>query len=494
MKSNRINLKEFVNLARKLKSDTTNIEVKSCKGGLSKSIVETISAFANTSGGVLVCGLSEENDFKTVEGFNAKQISDAITQTCGDKMEPPVRTTISIEEFEGKLVVVASIPETAPHLKPCYVKSRGPYDGAFLRIGDGDRKLSRYEVDRLIEERKQPSYDAKIVPDATLDDFDSELVAGLLQRERANSPRVFASLNDEDALLSLTAVKKAEDGSIHPTLAGLMSLGKHPQKHFPRANVTFAVFPGTSKEMLSDEGARFLDSRTIIGPIPVMLAETLIAVRRNMKITTRVEGGTRIDTPEYPELVVRELVANALMHRDYSPEGLGSQVQVNLFSDRLEIISPGGLFGMVTVDNIGTYGASSSRNQFLSRLLESVPYPAGYAESGYVVENKGTGFAQVQAALKAQNMPPAIPDDALSHFAVTIMKNEIEIELEISRANEDETILTLLKEKGSISTSEVASILNVSTSTAYRYIKKLVNAGKIQSEGSHGRATRYRLT
>ena len=493
MKNDGFNLEEFVSLARKLNSDTTNTEVKACKEGLSKSAVETISAFANGSGGILVCGLSEKNDFKPVEGFNAKQISDAISQTCGDKMEPPVRTAVSIKEFEGRLVVVANIPETAPHLKPCYVKNRGPYDGAFLRVGDGDRKLSRYEVDRLIEERKQPCYDAQIVLDATLDDFDSELVTGLLQRERANSPRIFSTLDDENALISLKAVKVAVDGSIHPTLAGLMSLGKHPQKHFPRANVTFAYFPGTSKEVLSDEGARFLDSRTIIGSIPVMLVETLIAVRRNMKITTRIEGGTRIDTPDYPELAIRELVANALMHRDYSPEGLGSQVQVNLFSDRLEIISPGGLYGMVTVDNIGTYGASSSRNQFLSRLLESVPYPMGYAESGFVVENKGTGFAQVQAALKAQNMPPAIPDDALSHFAVTIMKNEI-VELEILRANEDEAILTILKEKGSISTSEVASILNVSTSTAYRYIKKLVNAGKIQSDGSRGRSTRYKLS
>ena len=494
MNNEGFNLQEFVNLARKLNSDTTNTEVKACEGGLSKSIVETISAFANGSGGTLVCGLSEKNDFKPVHGFNASQISDAITHACGNKLEPPVRASISVDEFEGNLVVIASIPETAPHLKPCYVKNRGSYDGAFLRVGDGDRKLSRYEVDRLIEERKQPCYDSQVVAEASVDDFDSELVAGLLQRERANSPRVFARLNDEEALLSLTATKIAEDGSIRPTLAGVMSLGKHPQKHFPRANVTFAAFPGTSKEMLSDEGARFLDSRTIIGPIPVMLAETLIAVRRNTKITTKVEGGTRVDTPDYPELVVRELVANALMHRDYSPEGLGSQVQVNLFTDRLEIVSPGGLFGMVTVDNIGTYGASSSRNQFLSRMLESVPYPEGYAERGFVVENKGTGFAQVQATLRAKNMLPAIPDDSLSHFAVTIMKKQAEKTGENASANKNETILETIKKNGSISTSEVASALKISSSTAYRYIKKLVDAGKIQQSGNHGRSTRYKLT
>ena len=153
-----------------------------------------------------------------------------------------------------------------------------------------------------------------------------------------------------------------------------------------------------------------------------MVAETLASVRRNMKVSSYVEGGSRQDVPDYPEVAIHEAVANALMHRDYSPEGVASQVQVNMFEDRIEIISPGGLFGMVTVDNIGTYGASSRRNQYFSRILESAPYPEGYPEKGYVVENKGTGFAQIQAALKKQGMEPAKPEDSLSFFAVTMCK------------------------------------------------------------------------
>ena len=493
MNTDGFDLNEFVNLATRLGSDTTNVEVKACEKGLSKSITETISAFSNGSGGILICGLSEKDNFNPVEKFDAKRISDAVSQTCDDKMEPPVRATISFEEFRQKPIIQVNIPETAPHLKPCYIKSKGPYEGSFIRVGDGDRKLSRYEVDRLIEERKQPTYDAQVVKDASLEDFDSELVSNLLHRERANSPRIFATLKDEEALISLNIIKKGDDGSTHPTLAGIMALGKHPQKYFPRANVTFATFPGSSKEELSESGARFLDSRTIIGSIPVMLTETLIAVRRNMKITTRIAGGTRVDVPEYPEIAIRELVANALMHRDYSPEGLGSQVQVNMFSDRLEVISPGGLFGIVTVDNIGTYGASSSRNQFLSRILESVPYPTGYSEKGYVVENKGTGFAQVQASLKAQNMPPAIPDDSLSQFAVSIFKSKPSKTQSGKGTNRETTILDEISQKGSISTSEVAQLLSVSNATAYRHIKSLLEAGKIQSVGSGGRSTRYEI-
>lgn len=489
------NLQRFVTLAHRIGSDTTEVEVKTAANELPRDVVESVSAFANSSGGTIVCGLSEKDGFAPISGFNAKKISAALAQACSDKMEPPVRADIRIEELDNALVVVALIPETAPYLKPCYVKARGPYDGSFVREGEGDRHLSRYEVDRLMEERRQPRHDAQVVPDAEQAELDQELVQGFLKRERALSPRVFAGLSDEDALLSMGVIAKDEAGVPRPTLAGLMALGRHPQRHFPRANVTFAVFPGTSKEDLAEDGARFLDSRTIIGPVPVMVAETLACVRRNMRVTSYVDGGSRRDVPEYPEVAVREAVANALMHRDYSPEGLGSQVQVNMYANRLEVVSPGGLYGMVTVDNIGEYGASSSRNQFLSRILESTPYPEGYPERGYVVENKGTGYAQIQAALRAQGMPPAEPIDSLSTFVVRMRKRADGAGGAAPEPHgpdeESEAILRAARERGSVSTGEVERMLGISPATALRRIKALIAAGRMTSTGKHGRSTRY---
>ena len=276
---------------------------------------------------------------------------------------------------------------------------------------------------------------------------------------------------------------------------------RHPQKHFPRANVTFAVFPGSSKENLAEDGARFLNSRTIIGSIPVMVAETLAAVRRNMKTSSYIEGGSRRDVPEYPEVAIREAVANALMHRDYSPEGIGSQVQANMYADRIEVISPGGLYGTVTVDNIGKYGASSSRNQYLSRILESAPYPEGYPEKGYVVENKGTGFAQIQASLKEYGMAPAVPEDSLSLFVVTMKKKRpndsaafhasASTTIESKAEREVSAILDAVRINGSVSTSEASSLLGVSTATAYRRIKEMVGKGVLKQNERQGRSTRY---
>jgi ATP-dependent DNA helicase RecG len=178
-----------------------------------------------------------------------------------------------------------------------------------------------------------------------------------------------------------------------------------------------------------------------------------------------------------------------------------------MFQDRIEVISPGGLYGIVTVDNIGTYGTSSSRNQYLSRILESAPYPAEYPERGYVVENKGTGYAQIQASLKSQGMPPAKPVDSLSVFVLTMRKSEKTATTNTampevgpmsktsSKLSSDagQTLINAVQENGSISKTEASELLGTSGATAYRRIKELIDAGALVVAGKQGRSTRYKL-
>lgn len=485
-----LDMMDFIALARRIGTDTQEVEVKSAAAQLPKDAVETISAFANASGGTLILGLSEKAGFKPVQGFDAKRAIDFLGQLCDDKLEPPIRATIRIIPFEGSPVVVAEIPELAPYLKPCYVKSQSLYGGSYIRTGDGDRKLSRYEVDRILEEHMQPRFDEEMVREAEPDDLDDELVAGFLAKERSNSTRLFSKLSDEDALITMKVLSRDEDGSLHPTIAGLLALGFHPQQFFPRLNVTFAVFPGLTKGELTKENVRFLDSKTIIGPIPVMIAETLAALRRNMRTVSYMERAFRRDTAEYPETAVREALANALMHRDYSPEGRGSQVQVNVFPDRIEILNVGGLYGAVTVDQLGKYGVSASRNERLSRILESTPYPDGYSENGFIVENKGTGYAMIKSSLSQAHMPEPEAVDTVSTFVLTMRKHRWDVE---RQHNEDmpsfidETdgrILTWLEETGPSKATCVADAVGVSQSTASRRLRRLCNEGYVERIGA----------
>lgn len=475
---------------RNIGADSQNIEVKEAKGGLPQSLKQTLSAFSNTHGGYIILGLSEKRGFTPVEGFDASTISDALASACL-QLSPIVRPEIEILPFEDALLVCAQVYELHPRDKPCHILKSGIYNGSFLRVGDGDRKLTAYEVDRMLDEHRQPLFDDEPVLDATMDDFDQKLLSGFIDRQRQQHPRLLGMKSEEEILLMLHAVKRL-DGNLYPTLGGLMAMGSYPQQFFPRLNVTFTSYPGVDKTARRD-GVRFLDNKTIAGPIPSMVEEALTCVTDNMKTGAIIKGAFRKDMPDYPPIAVREAIANALMHRDYSEAARGSQVQVNMYADRLEIYNPGGLYGDVTIEELGVSGVSSSRNQFLSNILESTPFGDG----DYVVENRGTGYQEIEHQLEKAHMHPPIPRNSTVSFSLTFQKRKIEPEeRSIARTSQiDEAILAYLADHSSASTRELAEWSGLGKTTISNHLRKLIEDEKLEPlEPSRSPKQRYRLT
>ena len=398
---------------RKVGSDTQAWEVKEAVLDLPKSLSETISAFANLHGGMIILGLSERNGFTPAAGFDAEATYSKM-QIAGDELTPVVRMEIEKVAFENAFLVVARVPETARHLKPCFITARGRYEGSFVRTGDGDRHLTPYEVDRLLEFGRQPRFDAQAVPESSMEELNPEILQGILSRVRRQSPRVFGSLSDETVLIQLGAVKRIE-GVLRPTLAGLLTAGIFPQRLFPRLEVVLTVFPGTTKTADPKTGLRYIDSKELIGPIPDILSEALALVERHMSRAGVIgEDCLRREIPEYPIAAVREAIVNALQHRDYSPAGRGTHVQVNLYSDRLEVLSPGGLYGAATVESLGKEGVQSTRNEILSRLLSYTPFRRGLrrTEQGKrVFRHSGVARRPGDAASEGREHPHLFPRD-----------------------------------------------------------------------------------
>lgn len=474
---------------RQIGNDRQSCEVKEAAGGLPRSTVETLSAFSNGSGGTLILGLSERNGFTPARGFDARRISDALSSAC-EELTPPVRPVIETLPFEGGLVVCASVAEMHPRDKPCYVTARNRYEGSFVRTSDGDRHLTSYEVDRLLEEHRQPTFDDEVVPEATVgDDLDARLVEGFLRRQRDLHPRILGSLPDDDILLDLHVARR--DGeAMRPTIAGLMAMGRFPQKFFPRLNVTFTAFPGTDKAAPAGGGRRFLDSKTIVGPIPTMIEEAIESVVRNMRTGSVMEGAFRQDAPDYPPAAVREAVANALMHRDYSPESRGSQVQVNMYADRLEVLNPGGLYGDVTVDTLGVSGVSSARNQFLSNILETTPSEDG----GFVVENRGTGYQEIERQLERASMTPPRPRSSTVSFSLTFDRRRAPSATPGAPSDVDAAIVSYLGEHGSASAAELSRASGLSRSAITSHLRALMAARRVEAlEPPRSPKQRYRL-
>ncbi|PJM75167.1 ATP-binding protein [Bifidobacterium simiarum] len=475
----------LIELMRIIGNDTQQCEVKECKRKLSSSITDTLSAFSNGSGGYIILGLSEKAGFTPVEGFNARSMQEALSQAC-EKMTPPVRPTIVTCPFEGTNLVFARVEEMLPRDKPCFITALGPHKGSFIRTGDGDRRMTDYEVDRLIEEHVQPSYDLETVPDATLDDLNPHLVLGLLRRQRELHPHVFAGRGDDDMLHDLRVLDREPEGTtFRPTIAGLLALGRYPQKYFPRLNVTIAVFPGNSRTEVFVEGERLIASETIVGPVPVMIDDTVESLRQWTGAgddDRSLDGGGPAD---YSLTVLREVVTNALLHRDYSPDARGTQVHVDVFTDRIEVSNPGGLFGAVTRSTLTTPGTGSTRNQYLAALLASTPYPDG----GYVLENGGAGYVQIEHTLNQEGSDPATIRNTIDEFRITVPRRRPP---EDDRArNVAQHIVTLLKENPSASVRDIMHDLDLTPLAVANALKALIAKGLVESVPARPQPQRY---
>lgn len=405
---------ELVDDLRKRGVETTHVELKSAAGGVPRSLRETLSAFANTSGGTVLFGL--DDDIRPVD-IDVVAIRDALARMASDDMEPPVRGPIEIEVIDGgDKIVRFDVEEASLEDKPCYVQAKGKYNGSYTRSGDGDHRLSEYEVDRLVENRTQPLHDRDRIPTATLEDLDPELLGAHTDRLRESNPRTFASLDHHEMLRNLGILAR-DGGTLVPTLGGLLTFGRYPQEFFPQLFVSVVVYPGTQVGELGPSGERFLDNRSINGPLPVIAAEAINALTRNMTRAAVMQGPHRADRLEYPIEVVRELIVNAIMHRDYSPKSRGSQIQVELFADRLVVRSPGGFYGPIDPQDFGAPDVSSSRNALIAKLLSETALPGSNL---LVAENRGSGIPTIMRVLNTAGMlPPTFRAD-LRKVEVTV--------------------------------------------------------------------------
>ncbi|MDR1188050.1 MAG: helix-turn-helix domain-containing protein [Bifidobacteriaceae bacterium] len=396
-------------------TDLADVEVKRASGGIPGSLAESISAFSNGTGGMVILGLDEAARFRPVDA-DAGRLADGLAGCGRNAIEPAVQAEIDILEVDGSHVVAARIPPGDKLRLPYFVRAQGLESGSYLRSHDGDRHLTSYEVHALVAGRGQPREDSEAVAGATLNDLDPALTADLIGRLRATRGTVFADAEDTD-VLRFAQVLARDRSSATPTLAGLLALGRYPQQFFPQLDITFVAFPTTRPGAAMADGTRFLDNASLDGPIPVMISQALAALRRNMTRRAVVQGIGREDHWEYPEEVVRELLGNAVMHRDYHPLARGSQIRVELYPDRLEVISPGGVYGDVPPEALLHEPVSSSRNATLAKLLEDVAYPGTRRT---VCENRGTGLLAVADLARRAGLGEPSVASRITEFRVTV--------------------------------------------------------------------------
>jgi ATP-dependent DNA helicase RecG len=378
--------------------------VKRGSGGV-PHCAETLCAFGNMpGGGTIIVGLDEADGFAAVGVASVAEMEAGIAAQARTAVQPPVAVTFQPAQIDGADVVVASVAGLPSHQRPCRTSGK-----AYLRQSDGDYVMSEQEVQQTLALRNRPRYDATIVDGASTADLDVPLVRSYLTEVRSSSRRL-ADLPD-DEILQRKGVRRGEA----LTTGGAYALGGFPQEFEPSLSITAAV------QVPREAGARTRDLQHMDGPLPEMLSQAMEWVRRNTRTTIWVgDDGRARDSAEIPLVAVRELVANALVHRDLGPHTRGKRVEIRLLDDKLVISNPGGLYG-ISSDQLGEPEGKSAVNEFLYDICKYTRT----SEGDRVIEGEGGGIREVEASLRAAGLAaPHFIDRGIS-FTVIVPRHAL---------------------------------------------------------------------
>jgi len=383
-----------------------DLEVKKAKDGIPNKLYDTLSSFANQhGGGTILFGLDEANRFDVTGVYDGQDLQKKVMEQSL-QMEPQVRPLMTVVKYNGLTVVSAEIGECDVFHKPCFYKGAGRLRGSYIRLGDSDQRMSEYEIYSYEVFKRRIHDELRVIDGASDASLPEDKKTGYLLELMRKKPNL--KHMEEKRLLQTQGIYKGGP----PTVCGLMLLGEYPQEFFPQLSIIATMVPGQALGVPGSEGERFIDNQRIEGTLFEMLETAMAFVDRNMKIKTIIgEDGKRVDISEYPMIAVREILLNALVHRDYSIHTEGTPIRLTMFSDRMELENPGGLYGRMTIDDLGNV-AADIRN----------PYIAGAMEVQGETENRFSGIPTVRMKLREAGMGEPIFESKRGMFKVTFYK------------------------------------------------------------------------
>ena len=448
---------------QKEKCESATLELKSAEKGCTQKLYDSLSSFSNQDdGGTIIFGIDEKQDYKEVGVYDPQDIQKKINEQCL-QMEPIVRPVMTVVEKSGKFFVAAEIPGVDIAERPVFYRGKGRLKGSYVRVGDSDEPMTEYEVYSYEAYRKKYQDDIREVSRATMTALDKsalEHYMTLLKEGKNNLSKM-----PDDSIQELMSITRNHE----VTLSTILTFCPYPQAYFPQLCITAVAIPGTEMGEVGELGERFLDNERIEGNIPEMLEKAIRFVKRNGKTKTIINAvnGTREDRTEYPVTAVREAVINALVHRDYSIHTEGMPIQILMYEDRMEIRNPGGIYGRITVDQLGKM-QPDTRNPVLALELETLG----------ITENRYSGIPTIRKEMEKYGLPEPVFADERGSFIVTFYKEAVESLTE----TDEETERLLLFCKIPRTRKEICEYLGLSSGTyaMKKYILPLVESGEIK--------------
>ena len=478
--------------------ESARIEAKRASD-LGKSVMETVIAFANEpglDGGYLLLGvdwsINDKGDtvYRPVGLPDPDKVQRDLASQCASMLNVALRPDMQLQQVEGKTLLVVYVPEADVTHKPVYKKATGLPNGAWRRIGSSDQRCVDEDL-WVLRGTSQPLHgpDSSILPDARMDDFDpAALAAYRRERARINPQAEELAYGDEDMLEALCALRRS-DGELKPTLAGILLFGKPMalRRMLPMVKIDYIRVPGL--EWMENPHERF-QSVEIRRPLLLALPQAEATVVDELPKGFYLPEGQlhSVQEPIVPRKVIREALANAVMHRRYTRH---SPIQIIRYSNRIEIRNTG--HSLKPMAELGTPG-SCPRNPLLASVLHDLN----------LAEAKGTGIRSMRrlAAEAGLTLPEFHSSRESDEFRVTLFLHNLLTEddhawlrsLTPEALDADEVkVLIYARATGAVDNTACRDFSGIDTLTASRVLRRLRDRGLLEKQGA-GSQTHYVLT
>ena len=461
-------------LADEIKAgESVNIEFKREVPKKSEKYIKSVIAFANTAGGKIVIGVDDEtHEIVGVDKNEVFKIMDGVTNTISDMCYPQIFPNIEVDTIDGKSVIVIEIYPGAS--RPYYIKSLGKETGTYIRVSGTSRPADEAILKDLELQGTHHSFDEMVCIGQKYDAEKAEELCVAIKRYMIEAVK---TRSEKEKVKDVTVqnlinwgIIKNVDGTLVPTNALVLLT----DNTFPFAKIQCALFKGTERVV-------FIDKRDFEGPLYEQIEEAYEFVLKHINLGAEIRGLVRKDAYELPPEAIREAIVNATTHRNFLDRAC---VQVAVYDDRVEVTSPGMLYGGLTIEQIKE-GGSKIRNRCIAEVFSRMK----------IIESWGTGIKRMFSSCKEYGVREPELLEIGDSFRVNLYRPSYNEVHQSSLKNSPKSspkdvnqtqqkILDMIQENPKITQTAMAEKLDITPRAVKKNIKELVGNGLVERIGS----------
>lgn len=428
-----------------------------------QQITKTIIGFCNHLGGKVVVGVDDEGTIVGLPESDIPEAVESLQQAIYQSCTPPIMPFVYAQRIEDKVVLVVEV--SMGMNKPYFCTREGMESGTYIRVGAHTQKASMELIRELQWQARNHALDELPIYQATVNDLNDDALQHFFEKRM----HPLTASQQEELLMHYKLVVE-EHKQPYPSVAGMMLFGDAPQDFLSEAFIICTHFKGVL-------GREVLATRDCTGTLFQQLTDAIAFVHNRLTKKFTINKTKREEQLEIPEIALREVIINALIHRNYQ---LAGPCKIAIYDDRVEIYSPGAFPGPLQTDQL-ELGVTYIRNRVIARVFREAK----------LAEKLGSGFPTLFESYRHSGLPPPTVINGASFVKCVLPRPTAEGVLAPSSDRQD-ALTRLFNSAAEISVKDIMHYCHVSRAQAGRMLRAEVEKGFLLKVGK-GPSTRYRF-